>query len=200
MISIAAAGPSTRRTYDHRLREHVVRAGARALGYGFAIPRSTVSTWQRRGLRPVATIGFLEQNREQLLEAIAKLDRRDRILAAVVRLLVALLRVSKFDPGGRRLPEGSAKADIPPAWRRSGVPHEGQNVFARSRAVDSPPRGLAPRRRPGPGLSCIAASKRRDLLDVATAVYLLRDRWPPTGHVHAGRLAIRIRAASVQLD
>jgi putative transposase len=112
MISIAAAGTSTRRTYDHRLREHVVRAGARALGHGISIPRSTVSTWQRRGLRPVVTIELLEQNREQLLETIAKLDRRARVLAAVVRLLLALLRVSKFNLGGRRLPEGAAKADI----------------------------------------------------------------------------------------
>lgn len=58
----ADAGPRTRRTYDQRLREHVVRAGARALGHGLAIPRSTDSTWQRRGLRPVVTVEFLEQN------------------------------------------------------------------------------------------------------------------------------------------
>jgi len=31
MMSISSPGPRTRRTYDHRLREHVVRAGARSL-------------------------------------------------------------------------------------------------------------------------------------------------------------------------
>jgi hypothetical protein len=37
MISIAAAVPHTRRTSDHRLREHVVRAGARSLGHVLSI-------------------------------------------------------------------------------------------------------------------------------------------------------------------
>ena len=112
MMSTPRQEPRARRSYDHRLREHVVRAGAGSLGHGLAIPRSTVSTWQRRGLRPVVTVEVLEQNREQLLESIARLDRRARVLAAVVRLLLALLRVSEFDLGGRRLPEGAAKADI----------------------------------------------------------------------------------------
>ena len=58
------------------------------------MPRSTVSTWQRRGLRPVVTVEIIDQNRQQPLESIARLDRRARVLAAVVRLLLALLRVS----------------------------------------------------------------------------------------------------------
>ena len=112
MMSVPSPGPRTRRTYDHRLREHVVRAGARSLGHSLDIPRSTVSTWRRRGLRPVVTGEVLDQNRQQLLESIARLDRRARVLAAVVRLLLALLRVSEFNLNGRRLPEGAAKADI----------------------------------------------------------------------------------------
>jgi hypothetical protein len=48
-----------------------------------------------------------------LLDTIAKLDRRARVLAAVVRLLLALLRASGFIlAGGQRLPEGNAKAGI----------------------------------------------------------------------------------------
>lgn len=112
MMPISSPGPRTRRTYDHRLRDHVVHAGARSLGHRLTIPRSTVSTWQRRGIRPVVTIEPLEQDRQQLLDSIARLDRRARVLAAVVRLLLALLRVSGFNLCGRRLPEGAAKADI----------------------------------------------------------------------------------------
>jgi len=37
------------------------------------IPR--VSTWQRRGLRPVVTVEIIDQNRQQLLEPIVRLDR-----------------------------------------------------------------------------------------------------------------------------
>jgi putative transposase len=47
-----------------------------------------------------------------LVDTIAKLDRRGRILAAVVRILLAMLRASGFTLAGERLPEGSAKAGI----------------------------------------------------------------------------------------
>ena len=48
-----------------------------------------------------------------MLDTIAKLDRRARVLAAVVRILLALLRASGFSlAGGQRLPEGNAKAAI----------------------------------------------------------------------------------------
>ena len=56
MVSIPSHTPRMRRAYDLRLREHVVRSGARSLARHVPIPRSTVSTWQRRGLRPVVTI------------------------------------------------------------------------------------------------------------------------------------------------
>jgi putative transposase len=111
MVSAPSPTPRCRRAYDHRLREQVVRSGARSLARHVAIPRSTVSTWQRRGLRPVVTIEPLDQDRQRLLESVAKLDRRARALAAVVRLLLALLRVSGFSLAGQRLPQGTAKAD-----------------------------------------------------------------------------------------
>jgi putative transposase len=111
-MSITPLAAHTRRAYDHRLREHVLRSGARSLARHVVIPRSTISTWQRRGLRPVVTIEPLEQDRQHLLESIVKLDRRARVLAAVVRLLLVLVRVSGFSLAGRRLPEGAAKADV----------------------------------------------------------------------------------------
>jgi hypothetical protein len=112
MVSIPSPTPRTRRAYDHRLREHVVRSGASSLARHLPIPRSTVSTWQRRGLRPVVTVEIFEQDRQQLLESIVKLDRRARVLAAVVPLLLALFRVSGVNLAGRRHPEGAAKADV----------------------------------------------------------------------------------------
>jgi transposase InsO family protein len=102
----------TRCTYDYRIREQVVRTGTRCLPKHIRIPRSTVSTWRRRGQRPVVTIEPFDQDRQQLVDTIAKLDRRVRILAAVVRILLALLRASGFTLAGERLPEGAAKAGI----------------------------------------------------------------------------------------
>src|ERR1035441_1908368 len=98
--------------YDHRVREQVVRTGTRCLPKHIRIPRSTVSTWRRRGQRPVVTIEPFDPDRQQLVDTIAKLDRRVRILAAVVRILLALLRASGFTLAGERLPEGAAKAGI----------------------------------------------------------------------------------------
>ena len=113
MTSDLVATSETRRAYDHRLREQVCHTGKRYLPRHVAIPRSTVSSWHRRGVRPVVTIEPFDQDRQQLLDTIAKLDRRARVLAAVVRILLALLRASGFSlAGGQRLPEGNAKAGI----------------------------------------------------------------------------------------
>jgi len=113
MTNDVVATSQTRHAYDHRLRVQVCRTGKGCLPRHLAIPRSTVSSWHRRGVRPVVTIEPFDQDRQQLLNTIAKLDRRARVLAAVVRLLLALLRASGFSlAGGQRLPEGNAKAGI----------------------------------------------------------------------------------------
>jgi hypothetical protein len=56
MINNLTAMSQTRRVYDHRMREQVVRTGIRCLPRHLAIPRSTVGTWRRRGVRPVVSI------------------------------------------------------------------------------------------------------------------------------------------------
>ena len=118
MTTALAATPQPRRTYDHRLREQVLRTGTRALTGHLAIPRSAVSTWRRRGLRLVLTMEPLEQGRQQTLDLAAKLDRRSRILAAVARLLLMFLRASGFSP----LASGFLKAPRrPTSFGRSPV-------------------------------------------------------------------------------
>jgi hypothetical protein len=74
----------TRRTYDHRLREHVVRCGTMAVAKHVQIPRSTVSTWRRRGLRPVVRTEPFDQEKQNALDSSARWEKRARVLAAVV--------------------------------------------------------------------------------------------------------------------
>lgn len=112
MTPVLPGAPQQRRSYDHRLREHVQRTGARSLGHGLYVPRSTISTWKRRGPRPVVTLQPFEQDRQQLLATIDKLEVRARILAATVRLLLALRKASGFRLAGERLPGAAAKAAI----------------------------------------------------------------------------------------
>ena len=111
LVASDAQRPRPRRTYDHRLREHVVRCGPMAVAKHVHIPRSTVSTWRRRGLRPVVTTEMFD-NKQDALDSSARWEKRARVLAAVVRLLLALLRASGFTLDGIRLPEGKAKAGI----------------------------------------------------------------------------------------
>jgi transposase InsO family protein len=101
-----------RRTYDHRLREYVCRTGVRPSNRRLEIPRSTIATWKHRGLRSVVSIEPFGRDREELLRTIGKLERRARILAAVVRLLLAVLRVCRVRLADRRLPDGGAKTTI----------------------------------------------------------------------------------------
>jgi hypothetical protein len=114
MLDTSTTTTRTRCVYDHRLRDRVVRCGTRALPKPkhVAIPRSTVSTWRRPVSRPVVTIEPIEQDHQQLVDSLAKVDQQMPIPAAVIRLLLALLRASGFSLAGQRLPEGAAKAGI----------------------------------------------------------------------------------------
>jgi hypothetical protein len=76
------------------------------------IPRSTAATWRSRGPRPVVTLQEFDQDRQQLLDRVEKLRRRTQVLAAVVRLLLALLGISGFRLSGERLPSGDDKARL----------------------------------------------------------------------------------------
>jgi hypothetical protein len=101
-----------RRAYDHRLRDHVRRNGTVPQVHHLDIPRSTVATWRSRGPRPVVTLAEFGQDRQKLLARLEKLTRRERVLAAVVRLLLVLVRVSGFRLRGERLPAGNDKARV----------------------------------------------------------------------------------------
>jgi hypothetical protein len=109
---MAALVLQARRAYDHRLRDEVCRNGSLAQHHRLHIPRSTAATWRSRGLRPVVTLEEFDQDRQQLLDRIEKLRRRAQVLAAVVRLLFALLRISGFRLLGERLPAGDDKARL----------------------------------------------------------------------------------------
>jgi putative transposase len=112
MIPSASGASRTRRSYDHRLREQVVRCGAKSIARHVQIQRSTVSTWRQRGLRAVVTTEPLSLDQQRVLDSRDRWEAQARLLAAVVRLLLALLRASGFSFAGKRLPEGEAKAGI----------------------------------------------------------------------------------------
>ena len=76
------------------------------------IPRSTIAGWLRGEFKPAVGSQAISQTEAELHARLSKLERRVQILLAVVRLLLALVRVSGCRLTGDRLPDGKAKADI----------------------------------------------------------------------------------------
>ena len=136
-----------RRAYDHRIRAAVCGTGDKQLFAQLGIPRSTASSWIRRGAPSVVSLDAdAERLHEQLQAQNSKLRRRAAILAAVVRLLLALIRTASVRLDWQRVPDAAGKVRL-------------------VRAVDAA-RGVIPMARAlsllGLSASRLAAWRRRD--------------------------------------
>ena len=100
------------RIYDHRLRDLVQTVGDADVIAELGVPRSTVQGWLRGERRPVVTADVVNMDTVRLQAEVLKLRRRVKLLGAVVRLLVALLRAVDVRLEQIRLPEGAAKARV----------------------------------------------------------------------------------------
>jgi len=106
------ATKSARNVYDPRVRELVRATGDPDLFPELNIPRSTVAGWLRGSFKPAVGTEALLQTEVESHARLRKLERQIQILLAVMRLLLALARVSGCRLSGERLPTGKAKADI----------------------------------------------------------------------------------------
>ena len=98
-----------RRSYDHRIKAQVIATGNPNLFPELEIPRSTTSSWIRRGLGDVVVLDEDGQDDALLRERVVKLERRVSILTAVLRLVLVLLRLSGFRLGLNRVPDAEEK-------------------------------------------------------------------------------------------
>ena len=94
------------------MRELVRATGNPDLFPELSIPRSTAAGWLRGDFKPAVGTAAVSKTEIELHSRLAKLERRIEILVAVMRLLLALIRVSGCRLTGDRLPDGKAKADI----------------------------------------------------------------------------------------
>jgi hypothetical protein len=99
----------SRRVYDHRIKEQIIRAGNPDLLPELEIPRSTAVSWIRRGLGAVVSLDPDGRGEPALRDRVAKLERRIAMLTAVLRLVLALLRVSGFKLELSRVPDAAGK-------------------------------------------------------------------------------------------
>lgn len=102
----------SQRSYDHRLRDLVPTVGAPDVVAALGVPRSTALGWLRGGYRPVVTADVLDMDAVRLQAEVLKLRHRVRMLSAIVRLRVALLRALDLRLARMRLPEGAAKTRL----------------------------------------------------------------------------------------
>ena len=101
-----------RRSYDPRLRDAIAATGNADLFRDVAIPASTRRTWARGEIRPVVASVDVELEVYELLEQVDKLRQRAKVQAAIIRLLVRVLRFRGGKLDGDRVPDGATKSAI----------------------------------------------------------------------------------------
>jgi len=107
---MATARPQQR--YDHRLRELVHRTGDPTIATDLGVPQSTARGWFRTVSTVVIGLDVANLTEHELRREVLKLQRRVEKFAALLRLALVLLSVSKFTLAGERLPDGHDKQRI----------------------------------------------------------------------------------------
>ena len=98
--------------YDHRLWDLVRRTGDVTLATDLGVPRSTARGWLRRRATVVVSLDGTHRTELDLHQEIRQHRRRVRKLTALLRLVLTLLRVSRFTLSRERLPDGHDKRRI----------------------------------------------------------------------------------------
>ena len=112
MTAAMATDRAQRNVYDPRVRELIRATGNPDLFPELQIPRSTSAGWLRGKFRPALGMDLVSKAQAESCAENAKLKRRVLVLAAVMRLLLVLVRVSCCRLTGDRLPDGNAKTQV----------------------------------------------------------------------------------------
>ncbi len=109
----------TQRRYDHRLRELVRSTGDIKHAIQRGVPRSTARRWLTSTRTELITVDVVEMDDLLLQREVLALRRRVERLAALLRLLVVLLKVSDVSLYATRIPDGAGKRALLRAIERS---------------------------------------------------------------------------------
>ena len=110
-----------RRVYDHRLRDYIRETGDVSFAVSLGVPRSTARSWLVAPIRSVVSHEVFDLNDVQVRARILKLERRVRILTAIMGLLLTLVRLSCTRLDGSRVPRGKDKSRLLRAIDRARV-------------------------------------------------------------------------------
>lgn len=107
-----ATATRSQRTYDHSLKGLVHESGDIELALQQGVPRSTARGWLHHSRDDVITLDIFRSPAKELRREIVDLRRRNRKLRAVLRILVAVLRVSKFSLANCRIVDTALRSRI----------------------------------------------------------------------------------------
>ena len=98
-----ATATRLQRIYDHRLKDLVHQSGDIQLAVRHGVPRSTARGWLRRSCKSVVTLDVLKATGRELRQEIIALRRLNEKLRAVLRILVAVRKVTSFSLANYRI-------------------------------------------------------------------------------------------------
>ena len=107
-----SASSCDKKVYDHRLRDYVRETRDVSFAVGLGVPKTTISGWLKATPRDVVSHEVFDLNDLQVRRRILKLERRLKIVTAIMRLLLAVFRVFRFQLDYERLPEGKNKKKL----------------------------------------------------------------------------------------
>jgi hypothetical protein len=138
--------------YDHRLRDLVRSTQDINCALQRGVPRSTARGWLTGPAARVVTIDVLSLDTMQLQQEVLRLRTRIQKLIALLRILLVVLKISKFSFGQARVPEDHEKRSLLQVIDRSRsvlplrVTHHPAVAIALSPL--EPPAAVPPRRPP----------------------------------------------------
>ena len=107
--------------YDHRLVLLIQQTGDSTIATRLGVPRSTDAGWLARAPRAVTTDAVADDALAELCARVARLEKRNQLLRAVLRILIAFLRVLKPDLSRLRVPAPEKARLLREVHRTQGV-------------------------------------------------------------------------------
>ena len=104
--------PRSQHTYDHRLVRIVQDTGDIAIATGAGVPRSTATGWLRQARRVVTSTPTCDASAEDLRIRLARMEARLRRCQALLRVLLAVVRIVQPDFTRLRVPLGADKGRL----------------------------------------------------------------------------------------
>lgn len=103
---------SAKRVYDYRLRNYVRQNRDSKIAIDLGVPRSTVSGWLKSPVQEIVTHEVFDLDDLQVRRRILKLERRLRIVTAIMVLLLGMIRTFRVRIDYERLPDEQSKKKL----------------------------------------------------------------------------------------